>query len=752
MVALMLMLTVALSVTGGAWAAVAPKQIDYSGGSDWAQKGGIGGGLMFVGTNYPEKAIAIPTTGIAGNAKISPVLATLTLDSPYEWKIDTVSVSPPQKNGIKADVYTKTPYSAEAVVRFVGTPEKAEETVFIVSGTAVDDKGAAVPASGQIRITPDDPNISFFESSGGLSFPDGTEVTQSKFTILVFDSLTSPHSEIANHNLFNPQGTPLFMGSDKASWHGMTIARSFSGSSIRYEFSGTPHTNGQTRSDVFYAGGLLRTTHQSYRLNSFTATIVGASAPKIRELTVKDSGYRGGVVIGPNTKFPVRLEVVASPDLTVTGVTGLTAQLSSSVAESDVGLKVSYKGTAVTLDAAALTEGKTTLMVSASVDGKTRGLSIPITVVTAPPPPATPPKLDKIAGVCTAVYDLPFSQTVALTSTPKGIVEVTALAGPADSTSPNPLNCIWKGLKISASGDTLTIAQDDPIAIAAPVSGEFKVKATITIGTTVERVEQNFSIAIYPQGTPTIQSISPLELIMKNPVDETIQASASSGKVVLDSVDPASWNGLQLSASGSGIRVKGSPLDAGSQKFTLTGRVGPVKVTAEFAIIVADLEAVPVGDKFAAPSTWEKERAATRYGLAIPLKKEFIANFDANKDGNLTTDELDKVLPTLKAPNAVLTDVDWDMAGDTLYVDLKFVPKKGHTEDWYKNLFLEALTFIGKKDAAAYYLFKGGVEIEKVANLYKKDGGNGHGGCEAGSSFLALLLLAPLALRLRKRR
>jgi Synergist-CTERM protein sorting domain-containing protein len=61
---------------------------------------------------------------------------------------------------------------------------------------------------------------------------------------------------------------------------------------------------------------------------------------------------------------------------------------------------------------------------------------------------------------------------------------------------------------------------------------------------------------------------------------------------------------------------------------------------------------------------------------------------------------------------------------------------------------LESLTFIGSKGTEVLYTFKDGVELEKITNVRKKNGG---GGCDAGVSFLTLSLLAPLVLRLRKR-
>jgi hypothetical protein len=339
-----------------------------------------------------------------------------------------------------------------------------------------------------------------------------------------------------------------------------------------------------------------------------------------------------------------------------------------------------------------------------------------------------------------------------LTSTPEGAIEAAALIGPADSTSPSPSTCVWRGLKISADKSKITIDKDSPAAIAVPVVGEFTVKGTVTIGTTVTPVAQNFTVILYPEETPTIRSIAPLKLNTGEVVDETILVESSGGTIALDKVEPKSWNGLQLSVSGSEIRVEGRPLDADSRKFTATGAIGHARVTTEFSITAAhDMEFVPMSDEFEDPSVWKKERAGTRYSLAIPLKKAFIAEFDANKDGKLTTDELATVLPAVKAPNAVLAGAAWKITGNTLYVNLEFSPKKDHSRDWDKDLSLEALTVIGKADAAAYYTFEGGVDLEEVPDIR----GEG-GGCSAGaSSFLLLLalpLLEPLALRLRGQR
>ncbi|MDR1622012.1 MAG: SYNERG-CTERM sorting domain-containing protein [Synergistaceae bacterium] len=147
-----------------------------------------------------------------------------------------------------------------------------------------------------------------------------------------------------------------------------------------------------------------------------------------------------------------------------------------------------------------------------------------------------------------------------------------------------------------------------------------------------------------------------------------------------------------------------------------------------------------------APSTWSKVRAGTTYGLVIPLTKEFIAHFDANGDGRLTDAELASVMPVVSAPNATLTDYGWDVEGSSLRVDLDFDPKEGHTADWYKGVLLANLTVTGANEEAVRYTFANGVELEDVSNVR-----TGGGGCDAGGSFLALLLLAPLAFRGKKR-
>jgi Synergist-CTERM protein sorting domain-containing protein len=826
-----------------------------TGGSDWAQNNNHGGGVMLVGVNYPEKSLAIPEDF---NAKISPVAVQLTLESPYRWEVGSLDVWPRQKNGIKASVYTKTQYSRDAVVHFTGTPEKAEDTDFTVLGTVVDDKGVAVltKVSKLIRITPEKVTISRLENTGRLSFLEGVEVSGTGSTEVEFKDCM-PYPTLGNHNLFNSEGTPLFsIGSNRATWNGMTVTRSFTFSNrVRYDFSGTPNTKGQTRAEEFYAGGLLDGSNRSYRLDPFTVTVVGGpiafqdikdiapisiphsntaltaitgptskvtsvsggaaaieaialteaaagsssaltltltntkltvtvagdtlqvtgipfipgsdtiyvraktangaaqvkpftisvSALGTRELTLTDSGHRRGIAIGPNTKLPISLEVVGSPDLTVTGVTGVTAQLSSPA----VGLKVSHRGTTVTLDGTTLAEGQVDLTISALVDGTARTLFIPVTVTTVPP--AVTPELDEIAQIQITASETPLPHTITLTSTPRGAIAATALTGPKDSTGSGALACTWKGLKISVSGDKITISKDSSAAVAAPVSGTFTVKAAVTIGTTTTHAEQSFTITLSPKGTPTILAIPPLWLITEDVVDNTIKAESSAGTVDLKSVAPGNWNGLLLSVYGTSIQVLGSPLEAGSHKFTIAGTVGTTQVTGEFVIVVMGVELEPgKSSELGAPSTWKKERRDTRYDLNIPLTKEFIADFDTNKDGKLTTNELLKVIPAVKAPNAALKNADWAVNGDTLHLGLEFTPKKGHANDWYKGLYLESLTFVGSNDKTMRYAFSGGgVELEKGAFIRKKGGGGG--GCDAGASFLALLVLAPLALRLRKK-
>ncbi|MDR3355376.1 MAG: SYNERG-CTERM sorting domain-containing protein [Synergistaceae bacterium] len=470
-----------------------------------------------------------------------------------------------------------------------------------------------------------------------------------------------------------------------------------------------------------------------------------AMGATVRELTVSDSAYRSGITITPAV-LPLDLSVVASPDLTSKDISGVTAKLSS----SDTGLEVTVSQTTVTLNSAALKDGKTNLTIIASVDNTARSMDIPITVNAA-----AKPKLDEIAEVRITLDETTLPQTVALSSTPKGAVNATALAGPAGSAKLDALSCAWKGLKISASGSNITVSKYSSPATAVPVTGTFQVSADITVGTTVtNNVAQSFKVTLLPKSTPTILTFPPLKLTAGEIVNKIIRAGTTGGTIALSGVVPASWNGLSLAVSADVIKVSGIPIEAGSRKFTITGTSGAAKATGELTITVAADPTAPAPvNELGAPSAWKKERANNNYILDIPITKKFIDRFDSNKDGKLTTVELAEVLPAVTAPNASLTDVQWSVSGNTLYIDLEFAPKKGHNHDWYKNLFLKDITFIGSNKAAARYTFDGGIELEKIANSHKGGGrSGGGGGCDTGASALVLSLLAPVILRARKKR
>ena len=136
---------------------------------------------MLVGVNYPEKPIVIPAVS---GAKISPVAVNLDLNSPYKWKMDTLKISSSQENGIKASIVTETSYSSKAVVHFTGTPAKAKETVFTVSGTVVDEKNAEVltGVSKRIRIIPADSEFTRIEKIVVFQFIVRSDLVEYQFS------------------------------------------------------------------------------------------------------------------------------------------------------------------------------------------------------------------------------------------------------------------------------------------------------------------------------------------------------------------------------------------------------------------------------------------------------------------------------------------------------------------------------------------------------------------------------------------
>jgi Synergist-CTERM protein sorting domain-containing protein len=326
----------------------------------------------------------------------------------------------------------------------------------------------------------------------------------------------------------------------------------------------------------------------------------------------------------------------------------------------------------------------------------------------------------------------------------------------------------WNGLIVTASSSGKITIDKDPSAAASAQAqdvtalaiGTFTVTGTVTVsGGTPTPVTQTFDISYTPTTTPTgpaFNTIGTIRLTTAEDTTETIDITSTAGTVTLSSVTPPSWNGLTLSTSGNTITIKGAPTIAGSQAFTVLGSVGSTpSVTGQFTIIVTDGGSQPTppaptpgsADEIGAPSTWRKERSGYHYMLTIPITKEFITRFDTNKDGTLSSTELADVTPGVTAPNANLVTWDWSVTESPMYLDLEFEPKDGHSKDWYSGVRLETLTFTDPSGNGVRYTFTGGVELEKVANLRK----GGGGGCDAGLSLLALALLAPLALRGKKR-
>jgi Synergist-CTERM protein sorting domain-containing protein len=215
------------------------------------------------------------------------------------------------------------------------------------------------------------------------------------------------------------------------------------------------------------------------------------------------------------------------------------------------------------------------------------------------------------------------------------------------------------------------------------------------------------------------------------------------------------WNDLTITASGSTVTIAGTPGTTGTGTFTVKGTVGGVAATSvAFTLNVTRADApTPVdppigsGNELGAPSTWRKERGENYYGLRIPITEAFITRFDANDDGKLTGSELANIAATVTAPNADLEDLSWSVDGTVLYLGFDFTPEDGHARDWYSGLLLDTLTFTGSNGAVVRYIFEDGIELERVANI-----SGGGGGCDAGVSFLALALLAPVVLTLRKKR
>jgi hypothetical protein len=513
----------------------------------------------------------------------------------------------------------------------------------------------------------------------------------------------------------------------------LTVVASSTGT---LQVSGTPEKVG---SDTIYVRGKVGTTSVPDPV-PFTIT-VGAA-------TLTPSSTPSGTVGATWTDSPITISSAAG------AVTGLSFSSTSSLLSTTWnGLTLTISGNSVTISGTPSVSGTPSIPIYGKAGGFDAQGSIKLNIAAASttPPVTTAPSLNAIAGVqITVDGSTPLTQTIPITSTPAGTVSITHLTGPSGSTSLGNLSCQWKGLTVSVTGTNITIT-GKPDDVTASIDGEFSIVGTVTIGAAVTPVTQDFTITLAPKGTPTISPISALTVTVGEEVEKTITVQSSSGTVSLTGVTPTSWNGLTLTTSGSLVSVAGTPQDEESEKFTVTGIVDGKTVTGEFTInVVAKTVAPPAGDsdELGVPSSWQKERSGTSYTLSIPITKEFIDRFDADGDGKLTSDELASITPRVTGPYATVDSVDdWSVKGNILSVELGFTPKEGHEKDWYKDLFLEDLTFTGTNGKSARYDFEDGVELEKVSNGSVRKGGGG--GCEVGASLLALALLAPVVRKKR---
>jgi Synergist-CTERM protein sorting domain-containing protein len=184
--------------------------------------------------------------------------------------------------------------------------------------------------------------------------------------------------------------------------------------------------------------------------------------------------------------------------------------------------------------------------------------------------------------------------TITLTSTPSGTITATDLTGPDASGMVTELSRSWNGLLVEASGNKVTIS-GAPVNVTTSTSGTFTVKATVKIGTIETPSQRTFTITLEPKGTPAFSAISPVTLPQGEAAEESIAVTSTGGTVRLSGVTPASWNGLNLSVSGSTIAINGSPTNAGSQSFMVSGTVGANTgtVTGEFTINVTESPSTP---------------------------------------------------------------------------------------------------------------------------------------------------------------
>lgn len=514
-------------------------------------------------------------------------------------------------------------------------------------------------------------------------------------------------------------------GSLSLTWNDLTIARSTSDTSV-ITVSGKPTAAG-----------------------SHTVYVYDGTTAKPAPLTIYVTSPSAATI----TPTPAAITGIVSKDLTTKSVgissTSGTPTVTGVSPTKWNGLTLSYSGSSVTISGVPDATGKETFNVNALVNGvQANPTSFTIDIAAQPALILSPNSLSGVAG--TSLGEKLIS-VGALTGS--GAVEVTGLT---QSSSTTGKSIKWNDLTISASGSTITVtgtpgaADSTDITVSGTVGGTTATSATLRI-------------SVAAAGTPQLQldSSAASATVGSAMATKTFTVTGSlAGAIVVNGVTGGTqttvskeftWKGLTIKTDGNKVTVSGTPTETGSATFTVSGTVGGV--TAQTAAFTVTITQAASPTLFQSSSSWKANRTDYSYELWIPVTSAFVNAFDANKDGKVTKNELQKVLADMNHPYASLISTVFDMINDdgsaygTLYLKSNFNPANGHTADWYINMILKGLDIIGA-NGTTYGNDFSNIVLEAIQRYY--DSGGSSSGCDAGFGALALLALGA-AVVLRKK-
>jgi Synergist-CTERM protein sorting domain-containing protein len=756
-----------------------PVLIDVSAG---AIAHGSGNGVMYVGSLYGQVLENPGQVFPQVNQLLPAADIEVSISGPngYKWVMESVSVEPKEKNGIRASVkhadttLSQNKFSKVAVIEFTGQPLTSDKTDFIVTGDVVDGnnkvvlKGVSKLISVKPEATSDLVALTRDPDGKTLSFPDSSPRT---VEVYFKNGLVAPkqgflNNDVKDHNLCDIYGGSVFKtNAVSADYLGLRVTRvlgSTKGSGdmdkLTYTFIGTPAAT----FDLYPKGKFADGT--PYMLNPIT--IVKGRVNPGQQLGLSKSSLSR--TVGEWATATEKVTTIPS-DARITGVKiGETEAIAAAVTASAPtewnGLAITWNDTSITVNKAAsdaaIANQKTSLWVSVRFNGVTKkDIELPLQVTDNSAPilsiaPASP-------SVVTYDHGQANVTSIDVTATLGGSVVPVLL----DQVAPNTYN----GLNIEIEGDsTIRVSGTASNMTSEVISSDITVIGYAGHPGAGKQlaVPVKFSIRIKPSLEPAIIVEAPgyIDISLGSTAQKSLRLSASnSGKLTIDSLASANgnyvknnmlvreWNGLTVTAGNNSIAVAvtGMP-KIGTETFTLTGRIDGKEVEdAAFDIRVTDPS---ITDYFAPISRWTKQftRSADSLTVNIPVTKAFVDAF--GKNGAIETADIAKVTATVSGNPAAPLDTPRNghefrisgnaVSGYILHITLNFKPydKKA---DWYSRIALTSLAITGKNGRSVSQSLDG-ASFGAIPDVKKNSHG---GGCDSGLGLSALLCLTPFILR-----